>query len=146
MFAGIQGPKMVQTFRADRLNTSTYVGPTTSLKQCDMFIRFQNKANISYPVGGPERHKVQPKDPHASAKIVEWGNHPSQRQCGVWLCNVGEAEDRGASEAGRLAYLRPPSPRKRHPRKLPREPMSRSNQEPSTGGRWPDGTPLGRPA
>ena len=111
-----------------------------------MFMRFQNKANISYPVDGPGRHKVQPKDPHASTKIVKWENHPFQRQCGVWLCNVGEAEDGGAPETGRLAYLRLPSPRKRHPRKLTREPMSRSNQEPFTVGRWPDGTPLGRPA
>ena len=42
------------------------------------------------------------------------------------------------------ADLRLSGLRKRHPRKLPREPTSRSNQEPSTGGRWPDGTPLGR--
>ena len=134
------------TFRADRPDTSTYMGPIILLEQCDTFIRFQNKANISYPVGGLKRHKVQPKDPHASAKIVKWGNHPFQRQCGVWLCNVREAEDRGALEAGRQAYIRLPGPRKRHPRKLPREPTSRSNQEPSMGGRWLDGTPLGRPA
>ena len=112
------------------------------LEQCDTFIRFQNKANISYPVGGLKRHKVQPKGPHASAKIIKWGNHPFQRQCGVLMCKFGKAENRGAPEAGRPAYLRPPSPRKRHPRKLPREPTSRSNQEPSTEGRWPNGTPL----
>ena len=76
-----------------------------------MFMRFQNKANISYPVGGPGRHKVQLKDSHVSAKIVKWGNHLFQKQSGVLLCNIGEAEGRGAPEAGRLAYLRPPSPR-----------------------------------
>jgi hypothetical protein len=37
------------TFRADRPDTSTYMGPILSLEQCDIFIRFQNKANISYP-------------------------------------------------------------------------------------------------
>ena len=81
------------TFRANRPDTSTYMGPIFLLEQCDTFIRFQNKANISYPVGGPGRHKVQPKGPHASAKIVKWGNHTFQRQCGVLLCNVSEAED-----------------------------------------------------
>ena len=134
------------TFRADRPDTSTYMGPIFLLEQCDTFISFQNKVNISYPVGGPGRHKVQPKDPHASAKIIKWGNHPFQRQCGALICNVGEAEDRGAPEAGRPAYLRPPSPRNEHPRKPPNEPTSRSDQEPSTEGRWPDGTPLGWPA
>ena len=134
------------TFRADRPDPSTYMGPIISLEQCDMFVRFQNKANISYPIGGPRRHKVQLKDPHVSAKIVKWGNHPFQKQCGVLLCNVGEAEGRGALEAGRPAYLRPPGPRLKHPRKPPRKPTSRRDQEPSTGGRWPDGTPLGRPA
>ena len=59
------------TFRADRPDTSTYMGPILSLEQCDMFIRFQNKANISYPIDGPGRHKVQTKDPHASAKNVK---------------------------------------------------------------------------
>ena len=59
------------TFRADRPDTSTYMGPILLLEQCDMFIRFQNKANIAYPVGGPGRHKDQPKDPHTSAKIVK---------------------------------------------------------------------------
>ena len=134
------------TFRADRPDTSIYMGPILSLEQRDMFIRFQNKANISYPVGGPGRHKVQPKDPHASAKIVKWGNHPFQKQCGVMLCNIGKAEGREAPEAGRPAYLRPPGPRQQHLRKPPREPTSREDQEPSTEGRWPDGTPLGRPA
>ena len=80
------------TFRADRLDTSTYMGPILSLEQCDIFIRFQNKENISYPVGEPGRHKVQLKDPHVSAKIIKWGNHPSQWQCGVLICNVGETE------------------------------------------------------
>ena len=59
------------TFRADRHDTSTYMGPILLLEQCDTFIRFQNKANISYPVSGLGRHKVQPKDPHVSAKIVK---------------------------------------------------------------------------
>jgi len=80
------------TFLADRLDTSTYMGPILSLEQCDIFIRFQNKENISYPVGGPGRHKVQLKDAHVSAKIIKWGNHPSQRQCGVLICNVGETK------------------------------------------------------
>ena len=80
------------TFRADRPDTSTYMGPIILLEQCDTFIRFHNKTNISYPVSGPGRHKVQPKEPHASAKIVKWGNHPFQRQCGVLMCNVGETE------------------------------------------------------
>ena len=80
------------TFRADWPDTSTYMGPMLSLEHCDMFMRFQNKANISYPVGGPGRHKVQLKSPHTSAKIVKWGNHPFQKQCGVLLCSVGEAE------------------------------------------------------
>jgi len=53
--------KSENTFRADRPNTSTYMGPIILLEQCDTFIRFQNKANISYPVGGPRRHKVKPK-------------------------------------------------------------------------------------
>ena len=99
------------TFRAGQPDTSTYMGPILLLEQCDMFIRFQNKANISYPIGGPRRHKVQLKDPHVSAKIVKWGNHPFQKQSGVLLCNVGEAEGRGALEAGCPAYLRPPGPR-----------------------------------
>ena len=76
-----------------------------------MFMRFQNMADISYPVGGPGRHKVQLKSPHTSAKIVKWVNHPFQKQSGVLLCNVGEAEGRGAREVGRSAYLRPPGPR-----------------------------------
>ena len=38
------------TFRANRPDTSTYMGPIILLEQCDTFIRFQNKANISYPV------------------------------------------------------------------------------------------------
>ena len=90
-------------FRADRPDTFTYMGPIISLKQCDMFIRFQNKASMLYPVGGPGRHKVQLKSPHTSAKIVKWGNHSFQKQSGVMLCNVGEAEGRGAPEA-----VRPP--------------------------------------
>ena len=76
-----------------------------------MFIRFQNKADISYPVGGPGRHKVQLKSPHTSAKIVKWVNHPFQKQSGVLLCNVGEAEGQWALAAGRPAYLKLPSPR-----------------------------------
>ena len=80
------------TFSAARPDTSTYMGPILSLEQCDVLMRFQNKANISYPIGGPGRHKVQSKDPHTNAKIVKWGNHPSQRQCGVLICNVGETE------------------------------------------------------
>ena len=79
MLAGIHCPKMVEirenpaarTFRVDRSDTSTYMGPILLLEQCDMFIRFQNKTNISYPVGGPGRHKVQTKDKHASAKNVK---------------------------------------------------------------------------
>jgi len=134
------------TFCADRPDTSTYMGPIISPEKCDMFMRFQNKANISYPVGGPGRHKVQLKRPHTSAKIIKWGNHPFQKQSGVMLCNVGEAEGRGAPEAGRPAYLRLPGPRQKYPRKPPREPTSRRDQEPSTESRWPDGTPLGRPA
>ena len=59
------------TFSAARPDTSTYMGRILLLEQCDMFIRFQNKANISYHVGGPGRHKVQTKDPHASAKNVK---------------------------------------------------------------------------
>ena len=59
------------TFRADRPDTSTYMGPILLLEQCDTFIRFKNKANISYPIGRPGRHNVQPKSPHASAKIVK---------------------------------------------------------------------------
>ena len=101
------------TFRADRPDTSTYMGPILSLEQCDMLIRFQNKANISYPVGRPGRHKVQLKDPHVSAKIVKWENHPFQKQSGVLLCNVGEAEGRGDPEAGRPAQDR--SIRGNHP-------------------------------
>ena len=90
MLAGIHCPKMVEI----RENPDRpYMGPILLLEQCDTIIRFQNKANISYPDGGPRRHKVQPKDPHASAKIVKWGNHTFQRQCGVLLCNVSEAED-----------------------------------------------------
>ena len=77
-----------------------------------MFIRLQNKANISYPVGGPGMHKDQAKDPHASAKNIKRGNHPSQRHCGVLICNVGEMEDRGAPEAGRSANPRLPGPRR----------------------------------
>ena len=80
------------TFRADRHDTSTYMGPIILLEQCDTFIRFQNKVNISYHVDGPGKHKVQTKDPHASAKNVKWGNHPFQKQCGVLMCNVGKTE------------------------------------------------------
>jgi hypothetical protein len=68
------------------------MGPILLLEQYDMFIRFQNKANIAYPVDGPGRHKIQLKSPPASAKIVKWENHPFRKQCGVMLCNVGEAE------------------------------------------------------
>ena len=65
------------TFHADRPDTSTYMGPIILLEQWDMFIRFQNKANISYPAGGLGRHKDQAKDPHASAKNIKWENtHP----------------------------------------------------------------------
>ena len=81
------------TFRADRPDTSTYMGSIFLSEERDTFIRLQNKANISYPVVGPRRHKVQAKDPHASAKNIKWGNHPSQRQCGVLICNVGKMED-----------------------------------------------------
>ena len=105
------------TIRADRPNTSTYMGPILSREQCDTFIRFQNKANISYPVGGPGRHKVQTKDPHASGKNVKWGNHLVQRQCGALMCNVCGTEDRGVPESGRPAQPRPPSLRFRYPRK-----------------------------
>ena len=99
------------TFRADRHDTSTYMGLILLLEQYDMFISFQNKANIAYPVGGPGRHKVQLNSPLASAKIVKQGNHPFQKQCGVMMCNIGEAEGRGAPEAGCPAYLRLPGPR-----------------------------------
>ena len=85
MFAGIQGPKMVKIREnPDRPahsvptgHTSTYMGPIISLEQCDMSIRFQNKVNFSYPVGGPGRHKDQTKDPHARAQNVKWKTtHP----------------------------------------------------------------------
>ena len=59
------------TFRADRPDTSTYMGPIISLEQCDISIRFQNKVNISYPIGGPGRHKDQPKIPLVSATSVK---------------------------------------------------------------------------
>ena len=59
------------TFRADWPDTSTYMDPIILLEQCDMFIRFQNKASMSYPVGGPGRHKDQPKSPPASAKRIK---------------------------------------------------------------------------
>ena len=80
------------TFRADRPDTSTYMGPIFLLEQCNMFIRLQNEANISNPVGGPGRHEDQAKDPHASAQNIRWGNYPFQRQCGVLICNVDETE------------------------------------------------------
>ena len=68
MLAGIHCPKMVEI----RENPGRpYMGPILLLEQCDMFIRFQNKANISYPVGRPGRHKDQPKDPHTRAKIIK---------------------------------------------------------------------------
>ena len=105
------------TVCADRPGTSTYMGPIFLPEQCDTFIRFQNKANISYPVGGPGRHKVQPKGPHASAKIVKCGNHPFQRQCGVFMCNVNKTKGRGAPEAGRPAHSGSPSLRFEHLRK-----------------------------
>src|SRR6185437_1134985 len=60
------------TFCADRLDTSSYMGPMFLAEQCDTFIRLQNKANISYPVGGTGMHKDQAKDPHASAKNIKW--------------------------------------------------------------------------
>ena len=94
------------TFRADRPDTSIYMGPILLLEQYDMFIRFQNEVNIAYPIDGPGRHKVQLKDPHVSAKIVKWENHPFQKQSGVLLCNVGEAEGRGDPEAGHPAQDR----------------------------------------
>ena len=81
MLTGIYYPKMVEirenpgrlarTFRADRPDTSTYMSLILSPEQCDIFIRFQNKANIAYHDGGPGRHKDQPKDPHTSAKIIK---------------------------------------------------------------------------
>ena len=98
------------TFCADRPDTSTYMGPIFLLEQCDTFIWLQNKANISYPVGGLGRHKVQTKDPHGSAKNVKLGNHPVQRQCGALMCNVGETKGREMPEAGRPAQPRPAGP------------------------------------
>ena len=78
MLAGIHCPKMVEIresppgiFRADRPDTSTYMGPILLPEQCDMFIRFQNKVNMSHPIGGPGNHKVQAKDPHTGAKNVK---------------------------------------------------------------------------
>jgi len=59
------------TFHADRPDTSTYMGPITALEQCDMFIRFQNKVSMSYPVDGPGRHKDQSKIPLVSATSVK---------------------------------------------------------------------------
>ena len=58
-------------FRADRPDTFTYMGPIISLKQCDMFIRFQNKVSMSYPVDEPGRHKDQTKIPTISATSVK---------------------------------------------------------------------------
>ena len=103
------GARPPGTFHADRPDTSTYMGPIFLLEQSDMFIRFQNKANISYPVGGPGGQKVQTKNPHASAKNIKWGNQPVQRQCGVLMCNVGEMEGQRAPEAGRSASPGPPA-------------------------------------
>ena len=97
------------TFRADRLDTSTYMGLIILLEQCDMFIRFQNKANISYPVGGPGRHKVQLKSPPASAKIVKWETTHSrssvERCCATAAKRKAEGLRRQAarSTSGRLA-------------------------------------------
>jgi len=68
VLAGIHCPKMVEI----RENPGRpYMGPILLLEQCDTIIRFQNQANISYPIGAPGRHKVQTKDPHASAKNVK---------------------------------------------------------------------------
>jgi len=109
------------TFRANRPDTSTYMGPIFLLEQCNTFIRFQNKANISYPIGRPGRHKVQSKGSHASAKIVKLRNHPFQRQCGVFMCNIGEMKGRGAPEAGRPAQegtIRGNHPENRCPREI----------------------------
>ena len=72
-------PRPPGTFHADRPDTSTYMGPIILLEQCDMVIRFQNKANISYPVGGPGRHKVQTKDPQA---VLEY----RKRKHWCWSC------------------------------------------------------------
>ena len=84
MLAGIHCPKMVEIremppgiFRADRPDTSTYMGPILLPEQCDMFMRLHNEANITNPVGGPGRHKDQTKDPHARAQNVKWKTtHP----------------------------------------------------------------------
>ena len=69
-------------FCAGRPDTSTYMGAIFLQEQRDTFIML-----ISNSVGGPGRHEDQ-----ASAQIVKWGNHPSQRHCGALICNIGEME------------------------------------------------------
>ena len=68
------------------------------------------------------------------------GKPPSPEE--MWSVDVQCRRNGGLRGSGG----RPPGLRFEHPRKLPDLPTSWSDQKPSTGGRWPDGTPLGRPA
>ena len=117
------------TFRADRPDISTYMGPIFIPEQRDTFIRLHNEANISNSVDRPGRHKDQAKDPHASAQNVKWGNHPSQRHCGVLICNIGETEGWEAPEAGHPASPGPLGLKNQHLRKLAEELTFRSDQQ-----------------
>ena len=128
------------TFRADWPDTSTYMGPMLSLEHCDMFMRFQNKANISYPVDGPGRHKVQFKKPTYQCQDRQMGKPPILEE--VWSVVLQHRRNRGPKGSGG----RPPDLRNQHPRNIPKEPTSRRDQRPSTEGRWPGGTILYRPA
>ena len=90
-------PRPTGTFRDDRPNTSTYMGSIILMEQCDMFIRFQNKTNISYPAGGPGRHKNQPKDPH-QGQDRQIGKPPIPEA--MWSVDLQRRQNRGLRGPG----------------------------------------------
>ena len=127
------------TFRADRPDTSTYMGPILLLEQYDMIIRFQNKANISYPVGGPRKAQGSTQRPTCQCHDRQMGKPPIPEA--MWSVDLQRRRNGGLRGSGG----RPPGLRFQHMRKIPEEPTSREDQRPSTEGRWPGGTILGRP-
>ena len=67
-----------------------------------------NQRSASDSVGGPERHKDQPKDPQVSAPMFNRWCYPTHGHCGALIYDVGETEDQQAPEVGRLSSPGPP--------------------------------------
>jgi len=108
------------TFCADRPDTSTYMGPILLLEQCDTFIRFQNKANISYPIGWTRKAQGSTQRPTCQCQDRQMGKPPIPEA--MWSVDLQRRRNGGLRGSGG----RPPGlPRAARPKESASEEYTR---------------------